>query len=100
MSNCGYFKIHKGKVSCTHPTYGEEYSKYYGSRLRCDMCRRECNGIYPSQLPSADQTGWVYDVIQMIWNRRTTIASLYDSEESNMEIVKTWTEGEKVIIKE
>lgn len=95
MSNCGYFKIHKGKVSCTHPTYGEEYSKY-GSKLRCDICRRECNGIYPSQLPSADQTGWVYDVLEEVWVDR--FPGLNDLKETRMEIVKTWTEGEKVIL--
>lgn len=94
MNNCGYFKIHKGKVSCAHPTYGEEYTKY-GSRLRCDMCRRECNGIYPSQLPSADQTGWIYDIVTF---GSVFMDGISTGKHSTMYIHKTWTEGDKVTL--
>lgn len=37
MSNCGYFKIHKGKVSCTHPTYSDTYERY--SKNLNDRCK-------------------------------------------------------------
>lgn len=89
MSNCGYFKIHKGKVSCTHPTYGEDYSKFSKHlHERCDRCKRECDGIYPSQLPNADQTGWQYELIREI-NQGFGSAII-------VEVLKTWEEGDEV----
>lgn len=59
MSNCGYYKIFKGKISCTNPkkNYINSYGKFFhGSaavRL-CEQCKRECKGIYPSDLPKLD----------------------------------------------
>ena len=84
MSHCGYFQIKKGRAVCTHPTNGEQYTAWYGPRLRCNTCRRECGGIYPSQLPYADQTGWIYDIITTTNNglRRT------------IKVEKTWVHGE------
>lgn len=65
MNKCGYYSCYKGKPTCKHPTYGEQYTKSYGNRLhqKCDGCRRSCGGIYPSQVPRADQTDWEQDIL-------------------------------------
>lgn len=83
MSNCGYYRIHKGKVNCLHPTYGDIYEKYSKNlNDRCKVCRRECRGIYPSQVPRADQTGWEYDVVVV--------------HGSNVEVLRSWREGDEI----
>ena len=65
MSSCGYYSCFKGKPSCKHPTFGKEYSvSLIGWNYnRCDMCRRSCCGIYPSQVPKADQSSLEQDVV-------------------------------------
>lgn len=86
MSNCGYYRIHKGKVNCLHPTYGDIYEKYYKNlNDRCKVCRRECGGIYPSQVPRADQTGWEYDVVVV-----------HRSNLNVVEVLKSWREGDEI----
>lgn len=83
MSNCGYYRIHKGKVNCLHPTYGDIYEKGYKNlNDRCKVCRKECGGIYPSQVPRADQTGWEYDVVVV--------------HGSNVEVLRSWREGDEI----
>lgn len=58
MSGCRYYKINKGKAKCTNPSK-PEYGRLTAKDLayRCDRCRRECRGIWPSQLPKVDLTG-------------------------------------------
>ena len=86
MSNCGYYRIHKGKVNCLHPTYGDIYEKYSKNlNDRCKVCRRECGGIYPSQVPRADQTGWEYDVVVV-----------HRSNLNVVEVLKSWREGDEI----
>lgn len=86
MSNCGYYRIHKGKVNCLHPTYGDIYEKYSKNlNDRCKVCRRECWGIYPSQVPRADQTGWEYDVVVV-----------HRSNLNVVEVLKSWREGDEI----
>ena len=65
MSNCGYYMCHKGKPSCNHPLYGEENTKWlHGAKHnRCDLCREECGGIYPSNLPKVDITESKIDIL-------------------------------------
>lgn len=88
MSNCGYFKIHKGKVSCTHPTYSDTYERYSKNlNDRCKICRKECGGIYPSQLPKADQTGWEYDVVVVHGSNLNGYL---------VEVLRSWREGDEV----
>lgn len=67
MSKCGYFNIFKGKVSCKHPNYGDDYTKYYGKDLskKCSSCKRTCGGVYPNQLLRADQSDWKYEVVDV-----------------------------------
>lgn len=67
MSNCGYFNIFKGKLSCKHPNYGEMNTKSYAKNLGegCKYCKKRCGGIYPSQIPKVDQTGWKYEVVDV-----------------------------------
>lgn len=65
MSNCGYFKIHKGKVTCTNPAH-PEYSKLSSKDIakHCDLCRYSCGGsMYPSQLKKVDLTKEEYDIV-------------------------------------
>ena len=67
MSSCGYYKVHKGKMRCEHPEKGEDYTKALQRTGRgwhpCDLCRLRCGGIYPSQLPKANQAGWQTDIL-------------------------------------
>ncbi len=65
MSKCGYFSVFKGKVSCKHPNDGDTNTKLYTKNLNecCKFCRKRCGGIYPTQLPRADQSNWQYEVI-------------------------------------
>ena len=95
MSNCGYYRIHKGKVNCLHPTYGSDYEKWSKNlNDRCKICRRECGGIYPSQVPKADQTGWIYDVLGKV---DVSKFGLGLKESGFVEILKTWKEGDDVL---
>lgn len=97
MSNCGYYRIHKGKENCLHPTYGDIYEKYSKNlNDRCKVCRRECGGIYPSQVPKADQTGWVYDLLGWVSYDRFP-GSGVNLKESRLEVIKTWTEGDDIL---
>ena len=70
MSACGYFSIWKGKILCKHPEKGELYTRMYCNKLyrRCNYCKVECDGIYPSQIPHADQTGWTFDILDKFGN--------------------------------
>ena len=65
MSSCGYYSCNKGKPKCNHPTYGEMYSSCLHGALynRCDSCRRECGGIYPSNIPKEDISNCKIDII-------------------------------------
>lgn len=65
MSSCGYYSCNKGKPKCNHPTYGEMYSSCLRGALynRCDSCRRECGGIYPSNIPKEDISNCKIDII-------------------------------------
>ena len=72
MSQCGYYSCSKGIISCKHPD--ENYrptSKCFatgGKWNPCEACKRRCGGIYPSQLPKADQIGWQQNVIDKYGN--------------------------------
>ena len=68
MSNCGYYSCFKRVPKCNHPEKGEYKSK----RLRegacsrwhpCEMCKRECGGIYPSQLTKANLSNCEIDIV-------------------------------------
>lgn len=65
MSACGYYSCFKGKPTCSHPTYGVQYTQGYKRELhiRCNRCRIECNGIYPSNIPKANQEGWIQEIV-------------------------------------
>lgn len=67
MSKCGYYSCFKGKPTCNHPTYREQYTDSYGFRggaySWCEFCKKRCGGIYPSQVPHADQSEWKQDVV-------------------------------------
>ncbi len=65
MSKCAYFSCFKGRPVCKHPTYGKEYSAYLHGAINnmCDWCKKQCGGIYPSQVPKVDQSNWTYDII-------------------------------------
>lgn len=65
MSSCGYYSCNKGKTKCNHPTYGERYSSCLRGALynRCDICRRKCGGIYPSNIPKEDISNCKIDII-------------------------------------
>ena len=71
MSKCGYFHIHKGKVSCKHPQYGELFSSsLHGAKYhQCDYCRKRCGGIWPSEVPKEDWTNIQYDVVDKYGNK-------------------------------
>lgn len=70
MSNCGYFRIQMGKVSCTHPNNGYIFTESFKGKLnkRCNRCRKECGGIFPSQLPSENYIEWNQDIIDKSGN--------------------------------
>ena len=92
MIDCEYFKIYKDEISCTHPTYGEEYTESFKSHLpdRCKLCRMLCEGIYPSQLPRADQTDWEYEVITSGYNA----LGIYEDDI----VLKSYSQNDNVII--
>lgn len=67
MSNyCGYYKFGfgKGNAHCENPTKSY-YSNLRGSDLdsQCKLCKLQCKGIWPSQLPKVDFTEESVDVI-------------------------------------
>lgn len=67
MSNCGYYKIFKRHITCTHPSDGESNTRSLNKSSAkyhiCDMCRRRCGGIYPSELPTIDMRSEEIDIV-------------------------------------
>ena len=68
MSKCGYYSCYKGTPSCNHPEKGKylkpkDFSSSWGSIHQCDRCKRQCGGIYPSELPRVDFRNEEYDVV-------------------------------------
>lgn len=51
MSKCGYYSCFKGKPACKHPEKGELMTKSGIVGRYCDLCKRSCGGVYPSELP-------------------------------------------------
>lgn len=62
MSSCAYFSCFKGILKCSHPEYGKLYTPLL-SHGRCEICKRNCKGIYPSQLPRYDTSNLCIDVV-------------------------------------
>lgn len=67
MSRCGYYKIHKGIITCTHPENGEWKTTCFNRGTHgyneCESCRRLCGGIYPSEIPKVNKNEYEYDII-------------------------------------
>lgn len=64
MSKCGYYDVIKGKPTCKHPNYADRYNPIRRTlQNQCDICRWKCGGIWPSQVPKANQDEWKQDVI-------------------------------------
>ena len=70
MSNCGYYSITKGVPKCDNPnkSYSARDFATGGRWHPCEMCKRTCGGVYPSQLPKANQEGWVYAIVDKAGN--------------------------------
>ena len=68
MSSCGYYSCYKRKPKCSHPTKGEYNTNRLqegggGSWHPCEMCKRGCGGIYPSQVAKADISDCEIDIV-------------------------------------
>lgn len=65
MSRCAYYSCFKGQPSCSHPEKGKytDFKRTGAKYNPCDRCKRNGGGLYPSQIPKADQSNWEYDVV-------------------------------------
>lgn len=56
MSKCGYYSCFKGIPKCNNPSKPDYWKEWADKNMAqcCQRCRRECGGIWPSQLETID----------------------------------------------
>lgn len=65
MSRCKYYSCFHRKPKCNNPEKPSFFDGDYWSTYcnPCELCKERCGGIYPSEVPHADQTGWVQEIV-------------------------------------